>query len=180
VAAEAAAYRPAFGHLALLVQVPGVEIVAQAEAEKGALLTPRERVALEERIAAVRRWLEAYAPDAAVIRVAPALPPEAADLSVDQRRFLHSLAMAARSEPPMNGETWQSMLFGQAGHSGVPTKLAFEAVYRAFLGRQNGPRAGWLLASLDPGFVEGRLFEAAGEVGARADRDRLESVSKES
>ncbi len=32
----------------------------------------------------------------------------------------------------------------------------------SFLGRTNGPRAGWLLASLDPTFVLGRLREAAG------------------
>jgi lysyl-tRNA synthetase class I len=34
-------------------------------------------------------------------------------------------------------------------------------VYLAFLGRANGPRAGWLLASLDPEFVANRLREAA-------------------
>ena len=39
---------------------------------------------------------------------------------------------------------------------------AFGALYVAFLGRTNGPRAGWLLASLDAAFVIGRLREAAG------------------
>ena len=34
------------------------------------------------------------------------------------------------------------------------------ALYLAFLGRPNGPRAGWLLASLDRGFVIRRLREA--------------------
>ena len=40
-------------------------------------------------------------------------------------------------------------------------RTAFDALYRAFLGRTNGPRAGWLLASLDRDFVIGRLREAA-------------------
>ena len=44
----------------------------------------------------------------------------------------------------------------------VPGKRAFEAIYRAFLGRTNGPRAGWLLASLDPVFVSERAREASG------------------
>jgi len=35
-------------------------------------------------------------------------------------------------------------------------------LYVAFLGRTNGPRAGWLLASLDPGFVVERLRAGAG------------------
>ena len=36
VAAEAAAYRPAFSHLALLEQIPGVDVVERVIAEKGA------------------------------------------------------------------------------------------------------------------------------------------------
>ena len=39
---------------------------------------------------------------------------------------------------------------------------AFGAIYRSFLDRPNGPRAGWLLASLSAAFVVGRLREAAG------------------
>jgi lysyl-tRNA synthetase class I len=35
-------------------------------------------------------------------------------------------------------------------------------LYAAFLGRTNGPRAGWLLASLEPVFVLERLRAAAG------------------
>ncbi len=38
VAAEAAAFRPAFSHLALLAQVPGVDVAARVEAEKGSAL----------------------------------------------------------------------------------------------------------------------------------------------
>jgi lysyl-tRNA synthetase class I len=33
-------------------------------------------------------------------------------------------------------------------------------LYAAFLGRSNGPRAGWLLASLEPAFVIARLRDA--------------------
>ena len=39
VAAAAAAFRPAFGHLALLVQVPGVDVHERVAAEKGSPLT---------------------------------------------------------------------------------------------------------------------------------------------
>ena len=47
VAAIAAAFRPAFGHLALLRQIPGVDIEARIEAEKGAPLTAIERLTLD-------------------------------------------------------------------------------------------------------------------------------------
>ena len=50
VAAVAAAFRPAFGHLALLRQIPGVDIEARIEAEKGGPLSDLERATLRERI----------------------------------------------------------------------------------------------------------------------------------
>jgi lysyl-tRNA synthetase class I len=38
---------------------------------------------------------------------------------------------------------------------------AFEALYHSFIGKQNGPRAAWLLTTLDPAFVKQRMTEAA-------------------
>ena len=67
VRAEAAAFRAAFSHVALLVQVPGVDVPARIEAEKGSPLTEREREILAERTTAAMRWLEAYAADRAKI-----------------------------------------------------------------------------------------------------------------
>src|SRR4029450_2273045 len=49
VATEAALFRPAFSHLALLVQIPGVDIAARVEAEKGSPLSERERQIVDER-----------------------------------------------------------------------------------------------------------------------------------
>jgi lysyl-tRNA synthetase class 1 len=162
-AEAAAAYRPAFGHLALLAQIPGVEIAARVAEEKGAPLTPREEATLAERLSAARAWLESYAPDSAVVRVRrEALPPEATALGEDQRVFLGGLALAAGKEDPHGGDAWQTLLFRVAGDAALPAGRAFGAVYLAFLGRLNGPRAGWLLASLDPSFVIARLREAAG------------------
>ena len=39
-------------------------------------------------------------------------------------------------------------------------RAAFGLLYAAFLGRKNGPRAGWLLATLDRELVLRRLREA--------------------
>jgi lysyl-tRNA synthetase class 1 len=92
VEAEARRFRPAFSHLALLVQVPGADITAHVVAEKGAALDPVEEGILRERLAAARAWLETYAPPAARMEVRrDALPPEAADLTPAQRAFLAHL-----------------------------------------------------------------------------------------
>jgi lysyl-tRNA synthetase class 1 len=162
VAAEAAAFRPSFAHLALLVQVPGVDVAARVAAEKGSALTAREAGILDERVRAARAWLDEYAPESARIAVRrDALPPEAAELSAEQRSYLARLADRASRERPASGDAWQNLIFTVATELGVPAKAAFGALYAAFLGRPNGPRAGWLLASLDPGFVRHRLEEAA-------------------
>ena len=42
---------------------------------------------------------------------------------------------------------------------GKPSQDAFAAIYLAFLGKPNGPRAGWLLLSIDPELVRRRLDE---------------------
>jgi lysyl-tRNA synthetase class 1 len=163
VAAEAALYRPAFNHLAMLVQIPGVDVAERAAAEKGSALTPREVAVLEERAAAARAWLEAYAPDTARVSVVrDAVPAAAADLDATQRRFLAMLSNAAERQLPQGGEAWQALIFTLARDDELPPRKAFEAIYRAFLGRANGPRAGWLLASLDPDFVSERAWAASG------------------
>jgi lysyl-tRNA synthetase class 1 len=161
VAAEAAAYRPAFSHLALLEQIPGVDVDERVIAEKGAPLTARETALLAERRAAARAWLATYAPDAARIAVRDELPSEAAALTEAQAAYLRAVADAAESAIPTSGEAWQSVIFDTAKQLGLPAGDAFRAVYLAFLGRTNGPRAGWLLASLEAGFVLGRLRDAA-------------------
>ena len=102
VAAAAAAFRPAFAHLALLLQIPGVDIAERMEAEKGAPLTELEAGVLAERTAAARAWLEsvrarAGAPGrSATMRV----PEEVAALDAEQRAYLAALAAAAAAEKP--------------------------------------------------------------------------------
>jgi lysyl-tRNA synthetase class 1 len=162
VEAEAAAFRPAFSHLALLQQIPGVDVAARVEAEKGSVLDPREQAIFEERVAAARAWLETYAPESARLEVrTDTVPPAAAELSVTQRAFLAALADAADDRHPASGDGWQDLIFETAKAHALPGRDAFEALYRAFLGRSNGPRAGWLLASVDHAFVVRRLRDAA-------------------
>ncbi len=176
VGAVAAAFRPAFGHLALLSQIPGVDIAARIEAEKGAPLSTTETATLDERIAAAAAWLATFAPDKARIAVRhDRLPDEAAGLEPDQRAWLGALAgaVSAPGDParapagipamPGSGDAWQALIFSTASEAGLSAGRAFGALYLAFLGRPNGPRAGWLLASLEPAFVTERLREAAAE-----------------
>jgi lysyl-tRNA synthetase class 1 len=172
--AEAARFRFAFSHLATLIQIPGVDIVDAAAQEKGERLDDVERASLEMRAVAARRWLEHFAPDDAKIEVQPTLPAEAATLDDQDRAFLgefldRAKELAADRGGPAGpavaagGDAWQAAIFETATKGGLKPGRAFRALYLAFLGRPNGPRAGWLLAKLDAEFVIQRLREAAGD-----------------
>ena len=143
-----------------------MDVRARVAAEKGGPLTEAEADELATRLAAVRRWLDAYAPERAIIEIRrDALPVEAEQLRPEQRGFLRALAEAAiHGDAPASGEQWQAATFAVAAEHGLDAKAAFNALYLAFLGRPNGPRAGWLLASLDRHFVIARLREA-GAIG---------------
>jgi lysyl-tRNA synthetase class 1 len=170
--AEAARFRFAFSHLATLIQIPGVDIVDAAAQEKGERLDEIEWASLETRAAAAKRWLEHFAPDDAKIEVQPTLPAEAAALDAQDRAFLAAFSerakeLAADRGGPAGpavaagGDAWQAAIFETATEGGLKPGRAFRALYLAFLGRPNGPRAGWLLAKLDAEFVLQRLREAA-------------------
>ena len=170
--AEAARFRPAFRHLALLVQVPGVDLDARIEAENGAPLDAAERAILDQRVAVARSWLAEFAPDRYRVEVRDdGLPAEASELDPVQCAYLAALADAATDERPAAGDAWQDLIFRTAQARELPSAQAFGAIYLAFLGRPNGPRAGWLLASLEPGFVEERLRAAAVQVGSPSTSD---------
>ena len=159
---EAARFRPPFAHLALLLQVPGPETMDRLAAEKGSALDDAEQDVALERIDSAQKWLETLAPESARLSVHfESLPDAVAELTEAQCGYLAALADGAEKESAVGGEAWQSLIFDTARARELKPGDAFGSIYRAFLGRSNGPRAGWLLASLNSAFVIGRLREAA-------------------
>jgi lysyl-tRNA synthetase class 1 len=168
VAAEASTYRPPFSHLALLEQIPGADVVERVTAEKGEPLTDRERQILDERRRSARAWLDAYAPERHRLVIHREGAPDAvSDLEDAQRVYVGALADALDATS-WDGEALQATIFAVAKERDLPSGEAFAALYRAFLGRPSGPRAGWLLAALERDFVVGRLREAASAAPVRA------------
>ena len=87
-------------HLALLVQVPGIDVRGAGRTEKGSAADRREAAELEVRLAAVRRWLEEYAPERALIEIRrDALPAEVELLRPEQL----GLPPVARQGRPRRG-----------------------------------------------------------------------------
>ncbi len=151
--------RMRFAKVAYLMQMPTVDVLREAEREKGGPLSDADRVELRLRMEDARRWLQTYAPAHYRFQVQARLPDVALDDA--QRAFLGALAGVVRSRSVWSGEDLHEQIHALKNQLGIPPKQAFAAIYLVFLGKPSGPQAGWFLAALDREFVVTRLQEAS-------------------
>ena len=163
---EPPAFRVRFSLLASWIQIPSIDPLKEAVKLKGSALAEREERDLRRRLDLARVWLERWAPDEAKFGIAKELPT--LSLSDLQRAYLRevlTLVGSITDPEAMQQELYEAAKrVGLVTPEGKPSKDAFGALYSAFIGKPNGPRAGWLLTTLfekDPSFVRKRLEEAA-------------------
>ncbi|MBX3402591.1 MAG: lysine--tRNA ligase [Phycisphaeraceae bacterium] len=147
-----------FGLVLALVQMPHLDVVREFEKIKGSSLTEIELAHLSRRIRAAQVFLEHYATPEERMQLQQTLPAAAAELTVVQRGFLHTLA-AMLDGAEWNGEALQSLVFDAARLTPIEQRLAFAALYRVLFDKAAGPKAGNLLAFLDRAWVKKRLLE---------------------
>jgi len=147
---------PPFDTIVSVVQLPHVATVPALERGIGRTLDPQERSLLDERLVSAKAWLEVFADEEERIVLQPELPSSAEALDQRQRAYLHVLADLL-ADCPWDGVAVQAALFDAARCTPIETGEGFSAVYRVFLDRQAGPKAGYLLAFLDREQVLGRL-----------------------
>lgn len=152
-------YAPAnFQLITALVQMPHLDAAEEIEKRFGRELTETERAHLLRRIASAKLWVERYATEEEKTRLQDILPERAQELTAIQRAFLHSLA-AVLPETSWDDDSLQTKIFEAARLTPIDQPLAFKAIYRVLLDREAGPKAGNLLAFLDPQFVIRRFQE---------------------
>jgi lysyl-tRNA synthetase, class I len=152
-----------FAHLAIVAQtVAGDPDRAATMLRRGgyeeAASDPEK---LRRNLAYARHWAQDWAPQSYRFGVRDEVPPEAAHLDIEQRRYLSTIA--ARLEDGMDGDAVQNLLYSMAVELGLKPKAAFGAVYTVLLGRKSGPKAGPFVAGLDTGFVQGRFLDVSGD-----------------
>jgi lysyl-tRNA synthetase class 1 len=140
------------------VQMPHVDLFAEMAKRKGAPLTALEHKHLEQRARSARFWLESFARDEEKTILQETLPARAAELGPVQRAFLHQLA-AATEGAEWKEDVLQAKVFDTARRTPIPQAAAFQAIYRVFLDKPQGPPAGALMAVLPRDFVLKRLVE---------------------
>lgn len=158
-AEEPAHWMLRFSLLAFIVQMPHLDLIQEAEVSKRSELTDDEKALLAERAEYARFWLSTYAPEQFKYELQQTMP---ADLELTDAQKAALVKLADYMEAgERNGEEVHARLFELKTEVPIEPKELFSAIYRIFIGRTSGPRAGWFLASLPREFALERLREAA-------------------
>lgn len=112
---------------------------------------------LEEWAKYAQIWVERFAPDEEKFVVQQEVPEAAKELSQEQKAFLTRLTDEIKEG--VSAEDFQIALYNLSKEMGLSSKDSFAAIYSALLGKNHGPRAAWLILSLDRDFVVRRFSE---------------------
>ena len=147
-----------FGDLVNFVQMPNMDLESESESRKGAALTKIDKEELKERVIYAKIYLEAFAPENIKFTVNKTLPDKVRMLTDKQKALLLKVIdlMQKGSDP----EAFQNEVYQAGRDMGLSSAETFKAIYIALLGKESGPKAAWLILSLDKKFVKERFKEA--------------------
>ena len=137
--------------------MPKIDILTLAQEEKGNPLTSNEEKNLNERVLFAKKWLEIYAPKDFVFKVLEETPK--IELSPVQSRFISALRDRFAAKANWKGEELHTEIHNIKNELSIQPTDAFGAIYQIFLGKESGPQAGWMLASLEHQLVLDRLTD---------------------
>lgn len=140
-------FLPRFRDVALWMQHPEKDLVEEFEKIKGSSLTKVEKNTLEITKKYAQIWLDSYAPEEFQLTMTDEIPEVAKELTLEQKTYLKEVDKLINSQE-WDPQELQQKLFEVAKES-LGAKLGFQAIYLAFLGKKSGPRASWLLLSID-------------------------------
>ncbi len=134
-----------FQNLTQWVQMPNME--GEIKKEK-----------LGEWVLYAKIWVEKYAPEDVKFEIQKDIPKEAEKLNDKQKIFLKKVARGLNKK--WEAEEFQKKLYEWAKELEISSNEAFQALYVSLIGKDHGPKAGWLI-------LENREFS----------KKRLEEVS---
>ena len=145
-----------------LLQVPHLDLKAEIEKRAETDLTDYDWSKINERIAVAKKWLADYADEEdKLVIYFDHVPETAKQLTEEQIRYLSQLKEYLTNWDTWTGEELQTALFTVTKELGIKPNVAFPAVYYSFLGKDKGPKAGYLFSYLDKNFVLERLAEVS-------------------
>jgi lysyl-tRNA synthetase class 1 len=156
-AAASAPWQMRFKEASFVVQMPHLDLTTEAARVKGSALTDDEEKALAERGRYANFWLSTYAPAEYKYELQKQLP--SVELTDTQKKALSSLTEYFKGGE-RTGDELHLKLHELKTEVPIQPKELFQAIYKIFLNRDSGPKAGWFLAGLPHDFVLTRLNEA--------------------
>jgi lysyl-tRNA synthetase, class I len=115
------------------------------------------------RVKVAQKWLDDYAdPEEKLTLYVDSVPETVNQLTPPQIQYLQKLIGALDAVTSWDGETLQNTLFAVSKDESleITQPIAFQAIYRCFMGKDKGPKAGALLSYLDRSMVIQRLKDA--------------------
>lgn len=106
-----------------------------------------------------RVWLEKYAPESEKFFVQESIPDLAKNLSENQKKYLYKLA--SELDKKWTADDLQKQMYEWAKDLALSSKESFAAIYQALLGKDHGPKAAWIILSLDKEFVKKRFQDVS-------------------
>jgi lysyl-tRNA synthetase class 1 len=106
-----------------------------------------------------RVWVEKFAPENDKFTIQKTVPATVQNLSNAQKTFLKKVT--GELDKKWNGEEFQTRIYDIGKEMGLNGKEAFAAIYLSLIGKDHGPKAAWLILSLDNEFVKKRFNEAS-------------------
>jgi len=153
-------FLPRFSQIAFLVQMPHLDIRTEVEKMKGTRLDEKDISELEERATYAKLWLSKYAPEDFRYEIQETFPESARALSDIQKKSLTAVLAFIEKRGLPEGEELHTKLHEIRKEVEILPKDFFSCLYLLFLGKPNGPKAGWFLSVLPLDFVKQRLSEA--------------------
>lgn len=149
-----------FSHLVISYQAAlcdtakTVEILRRS-AEYARIVDEEEAVIVTE-LDYVSRWLDQWAPKSLKFRLADEVNPD--EFSAEEKEYLRQLADDIAKAPAEADGNWFHQAIYAYKESGLlsPREL-FTTIYRALIGKDSGPRAGWFLSILPRDWLIDRL-----------------------
>jgi lysyl-tRNA synthetase class 1 len=95
----------------------------------------------------IDEWLRLRAPEEVKFSLAEQVAP--ADFTESEQQFLKALGEKAAAAPSdADGAYFHEAIYGLKDELGLAPKEMFTTLYRALIGKDSGPRAGWFLSML--------------------------------
>ncbi len=114
---------------------------------------------LEEWAKYAKIWVEKYAPDSEKFVVSETVSNGAKNLNNNQKELLKKISL--KLDKNWDAEEFQAQIYEYGKELSLTGKETFAAIYNALIGKDHGPKAGWLILSLDKEFVKKRFEEVS-------------------